>query len=121
MSLFKTTSRENTIALRANTDSCLLNTNMCVLDTEEEVPLLSGILLAEKLLEMNRLNPDLDIYREKIRIKDINWSFLRDNVLYRDRLVVSAKEDLRTRIIEDLHARIFSAHPGRNKTRRLLY
>lgn len=33
---------------------------------------------------------------------------------------MSAKQNLRTKIIEDLHARILTAHPGRNKTRRLL-
>lgn len=45
---------------------------------------------------------------------------MRDYVLYEGRLVVSAKEDVRTRFIEDLCARILTAHPCRNKTRQLL-
>ena len=92
----------------------------CVLDNEEKVPPLSGVILAEKLLEMNRTDQDMEIYRLKAREKVPYWTFLKDFVLYKVRLVVSSKNNLRTKIIEDLHSRILTAHPGRNKTRKLL-
>lgn len=69
MSIFTTTPRENTFVSSANTDTCLSNTSMCVLGTDDEVPPLSGALLAEKLLEMNRYSLNLEIYREKLEAK----------------------------------------------------
>lgn len=86
----------------------------------DDIPPLSGVILTESLLDMNRTNTDLEIYRDKARKNELHWTFLRDFVLYKGRLIVSAKNDLRTRIIEDLHTRILTCHPGRNKTRRLL-
>lgn len=46
---------------------------------------------------------------------------MHEGTLLRDgKLVVSEQENLRTAILDDLHSRLTSAHPGRNKLRRLV-
>lgn len=85
-------------------------------------PPLSGVMLADKLLKDNESDPDLEIYRAKARSEEEGpWTLLQDRyVLYQGRLVVPAKDFLRTRVIEDLHSRIVTAHPGKLKTRQLV-
>lgn len=96
--------------------------SLCVLDGREDPPPLSGVALTERLLQANLEDPALEAYRQ--RAKDdakSPWSMLHDKyVLYQGRLVVSTNEFLRTRVIEDLHCRAVTGHPGKTKTRKLV-
>lgn len=85
---------------------------------------MSGFALVDALLTVNQTDPDLPICREKARGgKHPDLTLLNDKILlHKGRLVVSdgGEEHLRTRIIDETHSRITTAHPGRDKTRQLL-
>jgi transposase InsO family protein len=80
-----------------------------------------GILLTDEVLRQNQTDESLEGYREKARQGDDKFSLLDGKfLLFRGRLAVSEVDDLRTKIIREIHDRITTAHPGRNKTRQLV-
>lgn len=81
---------------------------------------LEATLLTDELLRANREDPDMEVYRLKAQEGHPSFAMVQDKyVTYRGRLVVPAYEDLRTKIIHEVHSRRTTAHPGRNKTRML--
>jgi transposase InsO family protein len=81
----------------------------------------SGFQLVDELLEANRTTPELEEWRQKAREGDDDFSLLGDRLLlHSGRLVVPAADNLRTRVIQEAHSRLVTAHPGRNKTRKLV-
>ena len=79
------------------------------------------MVLVDVLLLANRQDPTLEKERSRAYdVEDANWTTLDDLVLYKGRLVVPDTDNLRTRVIEEAHARLTTAHPGRGKTRRLV-
>lgn len=90
--------------------------------TPAPVPLeWSGPELVDAILRANREDPAHEQYREKAKNGHHDWALLDDRyVTYKDRLVVSETDNLRTKLIEDMHSRIVTSHPGRNKTRQLV-
>lgn len=96
-----------------------LVSNLCLLDSDADPPPLSGVLLADALLQANQTDPALEVFRQRARDGSPHWSTVGGKyTLFKGRLVVSATDHLRTRVIEELHARITAAHPGKSKTRR---
>jgi transposase InsO family protein len=100
------------------------NTSVSVLDNEckatlNKSPVLTGHDLVDEVIRANKTDPELEVYREKARQDKDNMSLSAGHLLlYKDRLVVSANDNLRTKVIEDIHSRLVGGHPGKNKTRR---
>lgn len=95
---------------------------LMVLDEDAPAPEMSGLELVDKLIEMNKTSESLDEYREKASDGTRSEFSLTSGgiLLYKGRLVVPEDDNLRTAILREVHTRISTAHPGRNKTRRLV-
>jgi hypothetical protein len=85
-------------------------------------PVLSGMILTEQVMRANKEHESLEKYREEARQNPTGHFTMIGNeyLLYNGRLVVPDVDNLRTRVIEEAHGRLTTAHPGRNKTRRIL-
>lgn len=92
MTLFKLFNDNKTFSFHNKHNDNSENSKLCVLGAQNDVPPLSGVILVEALLEMNCKDADLEIYRVKANNKEQNWTFLRDYILYKGRLIVSAKK-----------------------------
>jgi predicted aspartyl protease len=75
------------------------------------------LLLIEQLLQVNRTSESLQGFRssaieghQHLRIED-------GLLLYQGRLFVPEDDQLRTKLLYEIHATLPAAHPGRNKTR----
>lgn len=99
-----------------------LEVELMALDEEIEAPADSGFELIDELLRYNQSALELEPYREKARSEqDSEYSLLDGRLLLMSgRLVVPAVNHLRTRIITEAHSRLTTAHPGINKTRKLI-
>lgn len=86
-------------------------------------PALSGAILAEQVMSTKRSDPLLQTFRDKVRTEtddEAVWT-LHDGILLRnDKMVVSEQDNLRIKLLDDLHSRLTSAHPGRNKLRKMM-
>jgi hypothetical protein len=90
-------------------------------DPTAEPPKLSGAELSALLLEANRTDESLKGYRRLAREGKKPFGMLDDKyVLHDDRLIVPETDNLRTFIIRDIHDGLPTAHPGRNKTRKMV-
>ena len=78
--------------------------------------------VVDRLLTANRTHDSLHTYRAKAADPDEeHWSMINGKyVLYKGRLIVPNDGDLRTRLLDEVHSRTMTAHPSRNKTRRLV-
>ena len=80
-----------------------------------------GYKLVDALMKANRENESLEEYRIRAHGSDPNFVILANGLLvYQDRLIVPESSNLRTRIIDEAHSTLTTAHPGRNKTRAIL-
>jgi hypothetical protein len=52
--------------------------------------------------------------------KQKDWAISEGRLLYQDRLYVPQKEDLRARLLNEIHRQPSTAHPGRTKMRTLV-
>jgi hypothetical protein len=79
-------------------------------------------MLVDDLLKVNRESPDLEVYRGQARNNsDGDFKLLEGRLLLKNcRLVVPDEDLLRARILQEAHDRITTAHPDRNKTRKLV-
>ena len=86
-----------------------------------EAPLTKGLGLIDRVLQANRTNDTIaDLRRKAKDPKQEDWQ-LQDGLLqYQGRLVVPEVDNLRTHLIQEAHNQISTAHPGRNKTRRVM-
>ena len=76
--------------------------------------------LIEAIVQHNRTDPAMEPLRDLAR-KETKGYTLEDGLLYRrERLVVSEADNLRTRLIQEAHDQISSAHPGTRKTQHIL-
>lgn len=92
-----------------------------VLDEDVPPPTGSGTNLTDLILATNREDKELEVWREKARQDLEGFSLLDDKLLlHKGRLVVPDKDNLRTRLIQEAHSRIITAHPGRTKTRKIV-
>src|SRR5277367_2041375 len=90
-------------------------TEICPIDT-------SGLDFIDELLQANRTASSLHEYREKALITAVNspWTLESGLLKYQDRLVVPKDQNLQTRLIAEAHSQISTAHPGKNKTRKII-
>lgn len=93
---------------------------IAVLD-DADPPECSGYALIDKVLQANQHSEELAAYRDMAVTGSDTFTLLDNRILTcNGRLAVPEEDDLRTKIIEECHSRITTAHPGRNKTRRLV-
>jgi transposase InsO family protein len=94
---------------------------LMVLDSPE-VPEQTGLELTDDILTANKVDPELEVMREKARLgTDPHFTLTAGHLLlYDGRLVVPEAGNLRTKIIREIHSRLTGGHPGRNKTRRMV-
>ncbi len=76
--------------------------------------------LMERILHLNRTSPELEEFRTKARQADAGWTLNDGLVLWKNKLMVPAEENIRTHLLNEVHRQISTAHPGRNKTRKLV-
>ena len=77
--------------------------------------------LVDELLYANRMSESLENYRDKAKSHTGPWTLEASRLLkYQERLVVAKDQNLHTRLIAEAHSQISSAHPGRNKTQRII-
>lgn len=82
----------------------------------------TGPELINALLKYNREHPSLEIYRDKARLSSQDDFAFQDGryVTFQGRLIVPDFDNLRTKIIRDVHGTQVTAHPGRKKTKELV-
>jgi hypothetical protein len=79
------------------------------------------ITLVDRILQQNREAESLQALRAAAKAGRDKELTLEDGLLlYSGRLVVPANSDLRTELIKEAHDQVSTAHPGRDKTYRLL-
>lgn len=77
--------------------------------------------LMDRILHHNRNAPSLESVRRQAKTATDSEFSLEDGLLlYAGRLVVPNVGDLQTRLIQEAHNQVSTAHPGRDKTYRLL-
>ena len=87
---------------------------------EEETPT-EDFNLIDKLLRANRESSSLNALRAQAQRKPDGAFQLEDGLLmYDERLVVPTDLKLQAMLIKEVHDQISSAHPGRDKTHRLM-
>jgi transposase InsO family protein len=80
-----------------------------------------SIGLIDRVLQANRTSNTLADLRAKAGKPDQkDWKLERGLLQYRRRLVVLEEGTLRTDLIQEAHAQVSTAHPGRNKTSQII-
>jgi hypothetical protein len=90
-------------------------------DNQDETPVgnpVENLRVTEKTLQANRTDPDLDEERAKARNHTPPWE-LTDGLLFRDKKLVipDGHDNLRTRLLRQIHDTTATAHPGKTKMR----
>ena len=75
--------------------------------------------LVERILHKNRTAPSLQALREQAKRGDNDFALEDGLLLYSGRLVVPTSQ-VRTELIREAHDQVSTAHPGKNKTYKLL-
>lgn len=85
-------------------------------------PFLDTVTIVDQVLQANRNEPSLEALRTQAADNEPNSHLtLHDGILlYRGRVIVPDINYLRTHLIREVHDPISTAHPGRDKTYRLL-
>ncbi len=82
---------------------------------------LDNLRVTEEVLQANRTDPSLDKERAKAQANTTPWDLSTGLLLHGKQLVVpDGHDNLRTRLIRQIHATTATAHPGRNKTKHLI-
>jgi transposase InsO family protein len=81
----------------------------------------SGHEAIDHLLQMNKEDPELEVWREVARQGSSDFTINANGLLLRRGcLVVPEQTNLRTKVLDEVHARITSAHPGKTKTKKMV-
>jgi predicted aspartyl protease len=85
-------------------------------------PIEPELQIVDELLHANRTSPSLEERREEAAQGDDSpWSLENGLLLHHGRLMVPGDDEtLRTRLLDEVHRQVSTAHPGRNKTRLLI-
>ena len=86
-----------------------------------EIAFLESVTLIDDILRHNREHSSLDTLRRQAQSKAPKKYTLEDGLLlYQGRVVVPDIDHERTKLIQEAHGQISSAHPGEQKTYKLL-
>ena len=90
-------------------------------DNQDETPVgnpVENLRVTEETLQANRTDPDLDEERAKARNNTSPWE-LTDGLLLHDKKLVipDGHDNLRTRLLRQIHDTTATAHPGKTKMR----
>ena len=91
--------------------------------TTEIKPVDPEVHIIDQVLRSNRESPVLEAEREHCRNNpsDEDWNLTDGLLLYKERLYVPDSDpELRTRLLDEIHSQISTAHPGRTKTGQLV-
>ena len=86
---------------------------MCLIEASE-------LDFIDELLQANRTANSLRKYREDAKDGKSEWTLENGLLKYQKRLVVAEDRNLRTRLIAEAHCQVSTAHPGKNKTRKII-
>lgn len=82
---------------------------------------IDNLRVTEEVLQANRMDPSLDKERAKAQANTTLWDLSTGLLLHDKKLVVpDDNNNLRTRLIRQIHNTTATAHPGRNKTKALI-
>jgi hypothetical protein len=95
----------------------LHNTEVSAIEAEE---LKESISLIDRIITANRTVESLGALRTQARVGDTKLKLEDGLLLYQDRLIVPDTNNLQIDLIREAHEQVSTAHPGRNKTIRLL-
>ena len=90
------------------------------LGTLTSQPFLDTITVVDQVLQANRQEPSLEALRVQAAQSDQNLTQHNGILLYQGKVIVPDIKYLRTHLIREIHDQISTAHPGRDKTYRLL-
>jgi predicted aspartyl protease/transposase InsO family protein len=76
--------------------------------------------ITDRIQSANRTAPSLEEFRKRAREDDPNWELTDGILTFMKKLVVPDEGDLRARLLDEIHRQPSTAHPGREKTKRLL-
>ena len=79
-----------------------------------------GLNFINKLLQINYTAPSLQEYRKKAKNITSLQSLKNGLLKHYKRLVVAEEQDLRTRLIAEVYTQVSTAHPRKNKTRKII-
>lgn len=65
-------------------------------------------------------SPDVEKYRQLARQENKDWRLAEGLLYFKGRLYVPDKDDLRARLLDEIHRQPSTAHPGRNKMKILV-
>ena len=76
--------------------------------------------LIDQTLLKNQMSESLAAFQKKATEEQRDWQIQDGLLQYQNKLVVPEDDNLHTKLIQEVHNQTSTAHPGRNKTRRLL-
>jgi transposase InsO family protein len=77
--------------------------------------------LINDVLQANRTSAELEPLRQRATDKDSGWTVRNSLLLFEDRLVVPDNDDLKVRLLGEVHNQVSVAHPGQSKTLKLVH
>jgi len=92
-----------------------------IYSTDLLLPELLGYALANTVIAANRINADLEEWRNVVIAGSNNWLLTSNRLLLRQGcLVVPDQDQLRIKILNELYTRLVYAYSRRNKMRRIV-
>jgi alpha-mannosidase len=76
--------------------------------------------LIDDLLQANRTSTDLETLRQRATDGNSSWTLRNRLLLFEDRLIVPEDDDLKVRLLSEVHNQVSVAHPGQSKTCKLV-
>lgn len=76
--------------------------------------------LVDRILRANRSDPTLESYRNKASGDDEDWTMKDGLVLFKGRLAIPEDNELKVKLVDEIHKQPSVAHPGKAKTKKLL-
>jgi len=77
--------------------------------------------LIDDILQANRTSAELELLRQRATDKDPGWTVRNGLLLFEDRLVIPDDNNLKVRLLSEVHNQVSVAHPGQSKTLKLVH
>lgn len=77
--------------------------------------------LVDDILQANRTSAELELLRQRATDQNPGWTVRNGLLLFEDRLVVPDDDDLKVRLLSEVHNQVSVAHPGQSKTLKLVH